>query len=499
MKSRAWIRLLLFAVCFLAPFQVAQSAEPEWESIGPGIAFREFTLPGPNRAYVARMVREDPRVILDTSIAKGSLRSGLETVSSMAERYDGAINAWEGTWGARNRVVVAINGSFHDRESGVPETGMVQGGWYAKRFDDLGGSTGFVWKWDRTAFVGGCAFHEDEKQILTFEATGEQLEIDGINVRRKPNELILYTPQYSDRTRTSDGGVEMLVQLNAPASITPLPRGTSGVIRQIRDGPGSTPIPFDHVVLSAAGTAAEDMLANARLGQSVRLSAEITHFEENECKTRKNGDWTLAYASLGGSFHFLQEGEIHSFDDLGATNRHPRTAICYNDRYIYFVVVDGRQSGYSIGMNMDELGAFCLDELDSFEGLNQDGGGSSTMWINGEVVNRPSDGEEREVANGWLMIALEPADRSSAFLPGEPVTVTRLADVRLGPGDNYRGIADVHEGDTGVILPTPIRINGILAKNAYWWNVAFGELEGWVKESALEGDPAWHGMWRWHP
>ena len=376
---------------------------------------------------------------------------------------------------------------------------MVQGGWYAKRFDDLGGSTGFVWKWDRSAYIGGCAFHPKEKQRLTFEATGVQLEIDGINRARGGSTLILYTPQFAHHTHTSDGGVEMLVQLDGPASITPLPRGTTGVIRQIRDGPGSTLLPFDHVVLSASGEPGKKLLANARPGETVRISAEITHLAENECKTRIEGDWTLAYASLGGSFHFLRDGEIPSFDDLGATIRNPRTAICFNDQYIHFVVVDGRQSGYSVGMNMDELGAFCLRELDSFEGLNQDGGGSSTMWINGEVVNRPSDGEERAVANGWLMIAVETAERSSAFLPGEPVTVTRLADVRLGPGKNYRGIADVYEGDQGAILPSPIRINGVLAQNAYWWNVAFGELEGWVEETALEGDPAWHGIWRWHP
>ena len=31
--------------------------------------------------------------------------------------------------------------------------------------------------------------------------------------------------------------------------------------------------------------------------------------------------------------------------------------------------------------------------------LNLDGGGSSTMWVNGRVVNSPSDKRERAVAN----------------------------------------------------------------------------------------------------
>ena len=36
---------------------------------------------------------------------------------------------------------------------------MVQSGWYAKRFDDLGGGSGFAWKLDRSAFIGECVDH----------------------------------------------------------------------------------------------------------------------------------------------------------------------------------------------------------------------------------------------------------------------------------------------------------------------------------------------------
>ena len=69
----------------------------------------------------------------------------------------------------------------------------------------------------------------------------------------------------------------------------------------------------------------------------------------------------------------------------------PRTAIGYNASYVFFLVVDGR-SAQSIGMTTDDMGAFFRDTLGATDAVNQDGGGSSTMVVNGTVVNDPSDG-----------------------------------------------------------------------------------------------------------
>ena len=117
--------------------------DSSWQEVVPGIDYQEFTLPHPNWAFVSRLDRREPSVTLDTTIAKGIFGQGTETVSGMVERYDQSVSNWGGQWGIRNNIVVAVNGSFHDPGSGMPETGMVQSGWYAKRFDDLGGSSGF--------------------------------------------------------------------------------------------------------------------------------------------------------------------------------------------------------------------------------------------------------------------------------------------------------------------------------------------------------------------
>jgi exopolysaccharide biosynthesis protein len=73
----------------------------------------------------------------------------------------------------------------------------------------------------------------------------------------------------------------------------------------------------------------------------------------------------------------------------------PRTAVgVIDENHLVFVVVDGRQSGYSAGVTLTELADIMLD-LGATTAYNLDGGGSSTMYFNGEVVNSPSNGGER--------------------------------------------------------------------------------------------------------
>jgi hypothetical protein len=88
-----------------------------------------------------------------------------------------------------------------------------------------------------------------------------------------------------------------------------------------------------------------------------------------------------------------------------ADKRHPRTAVA-RDRAgrVLFVTVDGRQPGVSVGMTLEELARLLL-EFDAAEAINLDGGGSTTMVIDGKVVNSPSDREgERPVSDAILIM-----------------------------------------------------------------------------------------------
>jgi len=74
----------------------------------------------------------------------------------------------------------------------------------------------------------------------------------------------------------------------------------------------------------------------------------------------------------------------------------PRTAIGVIDaNHLVFVVVDGRSEGYSEGVSLPELAAI-FTGLGCVTAYNIDGGGSSTMYFHGGLVNDPlGKGQER--------------------------------------------------------------------------------------------------------
>ncbi len=478
----------VLALVMLALASSSASAPPAWTTVVDGIDYRSFVLPGPVRAYVARMDLDRQNLILDSSLARGALDAGFETVSGMADRYDQALNAWGGSWGGRSKVVVAINGSFYDLETSEPAGGVISGGWYVKKFDDLAGLSGLSFKQDRSLFSGGCVFHPAENQRMTNLATGYGVEIDDINNVSPNEEIILFSTAGRPFSPGGPGRVEVVVELLRPAGVLPNSRSIPGTVRQVRAGLGPAPILFNQVVLSSWSEPAAQALLGFSPGDRVGVTLDLAHLQQ-DCRSPNDDTWTKTYASLASDLTFLRDGQVIETDNRGALLRNPRTAICYNQDYVYFVVVDGRDDAHSVGMTLPELGSFCRDKLAASWGVNYDGGGSSTMWINGIVQNRPSDGRERGVANGWMMLALEPAVYSESLSVGSAVRARFPTNVLLGPGTNYVAMASVAGGARGTILPQMNNLNGVLAKDTHWWMVDFGGVAGWVDELALEAIP----------
>lgn len=107
---------------------------------------------------------------------------------------------------------------------------------------------------------------------------------------------------------------------------------------------------------------------------------------------------------------------------------HPRTAVglSKDGNTMYLVVADGRRTGIP-GMTLAELAELMSDELGACTAINLDGGGSSTMWVGDKVVNRPSDGVERPVAD-HLGVVLA-SEFAGCPPPPQPAPVTSTAPV----------------------------------------------------------------------
>jgi hypothetical protein len=338
---------------------------------------------------------------------------------------------------------------------------------------------------DREALWGRCIFAPPPSQVLTFLETGHNELIHGINARGGGERIVLYTPEFEPFSPGDPTAAEVLVEMNRPAMIIPLPRMATGTIREVRapaDQP--MPIPFDHLVIAGYGLMGGALSRNAHVGEEIGISLEIQDLGDG-CQSPETEDWSKTYAGLDVGVAFLQAGEVVHDTAAYSVSEHPRTAVAFNNDYVYFIVVDGRAPGYSIGMTLDQLGEFARDELDAEWGLNLDGGGSSTMWVNGVVENRPSDGYERSVPDGLMMVDVEPMLLSKALRAGAHVTALRAIELRLGPGYNYGALVPVPPGSQGVVQSDPGSLAGIVATGTEWWPVEFDGTVGWAPGDAL--------------
>jgi hypothetical protein len=113
------------------------------------------------------------------------------------------------------------------------------------------------------------------------------------------------------------------------------------------------------------------------------------------------------YSAISGDRMLVEKGKILS--ELDDEELDPRTAlgINRNGRYLYILVIDGRQPFYSDGSTFQELAAL-LKAQGAYFAMSLDGGGSSTLVIeNGDgspvILNSPIDnyipGRERPVGN----------------------------------------------------------------------------------------------------
>lgn len=122
------------------------------------------------------------------------------------------------------------------------------------------------------------------------------------------------------------------------------------------------------------------------------------------------------YTAISGYIQILQDGvPTNTINDAYTNGRHPRTAIAVDEanETIIFIVVDGRQPNYSDGVTLDELSEIAL-QYGGYHALNLDGGGSSTLVIEGEheqplLLNSPIHGlipyTERPSANQFGIYA----------------------------------------------------------------------------------------------
>lgn len=142
----------------------------------------------------------------------------------------------------------------------------------------------------------------------------------------------------------------------------------------------------------------------ARIGLAFYRDGTAEVYDETTTSAQELLD-AGAWNTLSFGPALVEDGQIISgidqvevdtnFGNHSIQGEQPRTAVGIIDtNHLVFVVVDGRDAGYSRGVTLPEL-AQIMRDLGATTAYNLDGGGSSTFYFNGEVLNQPSNNGER--------------------------------------------------------------------------------------------------------
>lgn len=236
-------------------------------------------------------------------------------------------------------------------------------------------------------------------------------------VRYFPNAMIAHIIKIDTKTK----GIQFLITPADSKSETPLnARTTSQFLDEFGlqiaiNGDGFTPWwsrgPADYyphagdpvAPLGFTASSGDDYWKGIELDEGQRPTLYISRRNAFSFNDKPN----RVYNAISGDRMIVLQGQPVSGLDDSALD--PRTAIGLNKngRYVYLIVVDGRQPFYSAGITFADLAQLLIDH-GVYVAMSLDGGGSSTLAVEGEngkpvILNSPIDnyipGRERPVAN----------------------------------------------------------------------------------------------------
>ncbi|GAA0486862.1 hypothetical protein GCM10008986_10340 [Salinibacillus aidingensis] len=410
--------LLILGFTFHAIHIQASTVKDEYQ-VSSGTYYQELQVgqqDSPNSMRVMEIDLSD--TYTNVEVGYPSSLTTLQETTSQAMKYhqDG------------HQVAGAINGGFYYTRNGEPMNLISKD----NRLISAGkvGESNEAYVNESIAFgidKNGQAKIAEYDLDLMFEHQGHTYEITSHNKERKKDNLILYTSSYHNGyADTNPYGREVVIKTTAAPDLQFGETYNGEVVAIYKKGDQTdVAIPENGFVLSGNGDG-RTILSNLEAGDSINLSIDI------------NSEWMHSEFMLASGPRLVKDGEVSlsmNPDSYRASLVAPRTAVAIDatGEKVFFVTVDGRQPGYSRGMNLSEFARYLVD-LGAEYALNLDGGGSTTMAVRQlgdekiSVVNSPSGGSERGVSTILMGISTEPAAQSLYYRD-------------ISPGDtHYEGV-----------------------------------------------------------
>lgn len=376
---------LLKSLTFLSLWLLLSGSDSNAQNFLPiceGIEHAEITRKIDGVDVRLNLLRLDPQKIrLDVIHAMDTV-NGTETLSSIAKRHG---------------AIAAINAGFFrlDRSifAGTPSGILMIDGKLLSMSHSGRAAVAIINDSRKT----DIAFAHVDTEV-SLKISNRKILISGMNRERKIDDIVLFTPEFGRSTLTNPDGWEFIFQSN-----NKIP--SSGRLVEIRKNKGSSIIPQYGFVLSVSNSKLKILpYVLKKLGAIASWQFTIKTIESSESKF-----FQMAEDITNGVPQLIRNSEIQITWEQEKTNqtfvetRHPRTAIAkLKDGQILLITADGRSED-SGGITLKDLAEFLL-QLGAFEAINLDGGGSTTMFLHGKTVNKPSDKEgERRISDAILV------------------------------------------------------------------------------------------------
>jgi hypothetical protein len=417
---------------------ITYTRESRWTSVGP-LVVHVLTGPPPGGLHAFRPMLAHGRV------------SGRETVSSMQRRL------------SSRATVAGVNGDFFGLLRGAPSGMFMHRGVLATTPHPGRSSLGI-------SLAGNLRIRRFGDSSVWTVPGFQSHRLTDLNRRLLEPGFALFTRAWGSTTPT-DPALFDVVLGNVPKTVPN--QDLIATVVAVRRGGGSALRPGRAVLQARGDDAVRTLKREARLGRTISLRIDLANW------------WTDVGSAFGGGPLLVRNGvplssTREAFTSYQLDLRHPRTAVGQlADGRIILVAVDGR-SWLSTGLRMSELAAE-MARLGAVRAMALDGGGSTTIAFDGRVLNRPSDGVERPVAEGIMFLyygVYAPKPRYRKFSP------------------NGDGVADVQSLSAKIVRPSTVDLVLVQPDGAVAWRYQ-GPLQASTVRKDLTSPLLPEGRWRW--
>jgi hypothetical protein len=433
MKKYPRLVFLFFTTIFhVFIFHLVFAGDPEiWEKhLGPDLSYiMKYEPEIPRVTHILKFKASSPHFRLQPEITATTLfPENIPPCQDLSKPTNKASSKKESLSQLvqRTGAIGGITGDFFDMTTGVPVGTMVRNG---ELITPPCHKPRGVFGWGSRSFAtnilqwSGSIRWKDQPPI----------PVKGFNRHCPENALAIYTPTAGYPPIPSPSVCALLkLKKHTNQVWSPHHRCKAKVVHIFRN-PIAAPVPQGHVILAARGSATKE-LEKLRVGQKIRLKTKIEGF-----------DWSEIKHAIGGGPYLLREGKVivdsqeqQFTPKTFTTKRYARTTIGRTkDQWICMVVIDGPSSfsspsnngfaTYSAGATLKETAEILLS-LGCEEALNLDGGGSATMVLYNNRMNRTSDLKERPLGNALLLFGEIPKPQSLR----NPVSIQGPAKIKVG-------------------------------------------------------------------